>query len=248
MEPDLSDLKKRSSMVKEFATKFVDENDMDVAKKVCGLWVDLCAVVSNLVSSNNRMQSIATEGMNSMKALFDGDGVQKLVFIKNLRKKMVSLCDKLEELQPQIGEPTHESHPNPMDTLLSLPIPQAFLSELHRESIDDLLSFGVSQCFQTMDRLLLQFGSDINETRKKKDPDHMDKYVGPEEQLQYFLQWSSTGDAPWGANILDDATEADLSSTLQSTIHKIPAQQTQAFCKAVGEARLLKLILLFFKI
>ena len=248
MEPDLSDLKKRSSIVKEFATKFVDEKVMDVAKKACGLWVDLYAAASNLVASNNRMQSIATEGTNSMKALFAGDGVQKLVFIKNLRKKMVSLCEKLEELQPKIGEPTDESHANPMDTLLSLPIPQALLSELHRESIDDLLSFGVSQCFQTMDNLLLKFGSDIHDTRKKKDPDHMDTYVGPEEQLQYFLQWSSKGNAPWGANIPDDATEADLSSSLQSTIHKIPAAQTQAFCKAVGEARLLKLILFCFKI
>lgn len=232
IEPNIADLKKRSTIAKEFSTKIENENNQEVAKKVMGLWVDLCACVTNIVSANSKLQGTVTEGKQSMQVFFKEGGVEKISFVKSLRKKMVALLNKLDDLKPKVGAETHE-----LDPLLCLEIPPAFLSELHRECIDDLCSFGVSEAFQVLDAARWTFACEILECRKKKDADNLEQFKeAGEQQFEYFLQWSKGQESYWGANIRDDAQEEDFSEVFQKTIHKIPALQTQTFCKNVSEA------------
>lgn len=228
MDPDFADLKKHTSLLKDLATK-TRENCFDLVKKVVGLWVDLCAAACSLISANATMQQIADGGHASLKQFFLQDGMTKLINVKSLRKKVTVLTNKINATRPDDSDGS-------MDALFSLEIPQAFQTELSRESVDDVCSFGVSQATNAFENLMKEFETEVLECRKKKDPDGMDAFE--DKNMEYFLQWSAGQDGDWRRLVTNDmATREELLRGMRDTIFKIPASQTQTFKKDVWEAR-----------
>lgn len=233
MEPDHADLKKHAGLLKDIGLK-ARESDVDIVGKALGLWIDLSAVSSNLIAANGKLANVCVAGDDSMKNFFQQDGLDKLVAVKALRHKLCATIGKLAELKPAIGDPS-----GPLDALLSMEIPHAIQTELERETIDDLCCFGMGESFDVMTELVNQFKTEILECRKAKDPDNMEDFK--DNQLEYFLQWSSGNPLDWHQGIPADATCHNLLGKMQKTIYFIPAQSTQTFCKSAWEAGWTKL-------
>eukprot|EP00438_Fugacium_kawagutii_P000566 Skav206454 [mRNA] locus=scaffold230:125809:127325:- [translate_table: standard] len=229
MEPDQSDLKKHAGLLKQIGSK-VEEGHVDQVGKAIALWIDLAASASNLIAANGKLDNIHVGGDASMQTFFDQDGLDKLIAVKALRRSLCKLMGKLGHLKPAIG-----ASPNHLDPLLSLEIPQSVETELQRETIDDICSFGVGKCFEAIEELIEQFKTQIHECRKKKDPDNMEEFV--DDHINYFLQWSNKAPHDWHRSVPnDDVTCHSIIKLMTSTIHKISAQDTQKFCKDSWEA------------
>lgn len=216
-------------LLKEIAGKLTDEYGKDDAKKLIGWWIELIGIVVSLISANNKIAGIAISGDEGMTAFFQQNGIEKLIYIKNLRKKISGLSDKIES----IGQDISKGEDHPLAPLAEIGIPQAFITELQRESMDDVCSFACSQKSRALEALVHAFAQEIHTCRMKKDPNNLET---PPDDLQYFLQWSEGSKSTWGKDLPDDATLQQLSERAQNTIHKIPAQSTLQFCNSVEKA------------
>ena len=227
-EPNQDQLMKYFILLKEVGGKLEEKNGRDDAKKLIGLWVEMMGVVTNLISANNKIAGISISGDEGMTTFFQQNGIEKLIYIKNLRKKTAGLADKIES----IGQDISKGEDHPLAPLADIGIPEAFLTELQRETMDDVCSFACAQKSRALENLVHAFTQEIHGCRMKKDPNNIEN---PQNDLEYFLQWAEGSKSTWGKD-LPDATLQQLTERAQTTIHKIPAQSTLQFCNNVEKA------------
>ena len=243
MTVNTEDLKKRVILAKELISRRtkIPQSVYKSVLKVVQAWTELAAAGSTLVQGNQELKKAALAKFAKAERNPQSDGwllekgvsvMQQVVAARGrLQKAINSVEGAVKETRQGLEQDGSDvADTEGLESLLALEVPNAFVSELQVECMDDLVSKAAAMHTQSLKKEMESFKTKAAELNVSK---------GGYDTDDYFTSLSQDGDNYWADGLTSDCgkTIEEVYQIGQSTILTwLPGRVMKAFSSYVEKA------------
>ena len=222
MEPNADTIKEGLNLLKSFASrKTGNEEICKVIQMHSKLWAEAVVFASRLMSGNHVVKEQKNVD-NPVKFCKEGGGLDTLHAIVMMRTKLLETVKKLSELEVSSDSGSSDS----LKELLGMSLPENWLSELHVEAFDDIVSSQAAEHHKFIASLKKTLQSEMQNHLEKKKAEN--PLIDPD--TDYFHELGPSGPQCWKKNLAEDATfEATYDQAKQTVMTVLPALAMKQF-------------------